>query len=337
MTNTLQKRSGDEQRLILILAFDGVTLSDVASPSDVFDLTSRYVLKSDALGYRVVVTSLDGGSIRTSCGIKIHTQPIGDFSISEVDTLLVPGGGPPTAPPVPEGVVTWLRIHAPTIRRVCAICTGAFLLAAAGLADGHRITTHWDATKLLEERFPLVTVEHDCLFVHDGALWSSAGFSAGFDLALAIVEGDFGYAIAIEVAKLLVLFLKRPGDQTQYSLPLAAQSARDPDFSKLHAWISNNLNANLTVEALAERVGMSPRTFARRYAERIGTTPAKTVEALRTDAVLRRIREPHSSLKEVARDCGFGDEQTLRRAFIRRFGYPPSDQDSLDASDSAAA
>ena len=326
MTNTLQILPGDKSRLVLILAFDGVTLSDVAGPSDVFDLASKYVANEDTQQYRVVVASLDGGSIRTSCGIRITTETIDSIDIEDVDTLLVPGGGPPTDPPVPADVVFWLRANGRRVRRVCGICTGSFLLAEAGLANGRRLTTHWSATAVLAQRYPEVHVQHEPLFVRDDSLWSSAGFSAGFDLAMALLENDLGYTTAIEVARLLVVFLKRPGDQSQQSQPLATQYGADADFGKLHAWITGHLDCNLTVEALAARVGMTPRTFARRYVERLGRTPAKTVEAFRIDAAARRLREPHASLKQIARECGFGDEQNLRRAFTRRFGHPPREQ-----------
>lgn len=337
MTNPLQILPAENPRLVVILAFDGVTLTDVSSPTEVFDLTTRYVLPDAAAGYRVVVTSVDGGPIRTSCGIIIQTESVRDVAIRDVDTLLVPGGGPPGDPPIPGAVVAWLEQNASGVKRICAICTGAFLVAAAGLANGRRITTHWDATNVLEECFPLSMVERDRLFVRDGNLWSSAGFSAGFDLSLSLVEDDFGYATAIEVARLLVVFLKRPGEQTQHSQPLAAQSMRDPDFSKLHAWIANNLTADLSIEVLAMQVGMTPRTFARRYVEQVRVTPAKTVEAFRTDAAMRRLREANASLKQVARECGFGDEQALRRAFIRRFGHPPSEESSHSGGSATAA
>ncbi|MBS7661621.1 DJ-1/PfpI family protein [Pseudomonas lalucatii] len=324
MTKTHQLLPIARSQFVLILAFDGVTLTDIAGPSDVFQIASEYLPWARPATYRIVVASVHGGRVRTSCGIAIATEPLDSIDISSVDTLLVPGGGPPSDPPLPEGLIEWLRLFGGRARRVCAICTGAFIVAEAGLADGKRMTSHWKANPVLATRYPAARIEDSPIFVRDGTIWSCAGFSAGIDLALSLLEDDWGYNAAIEVARLVVVFLKRPGDQPQQSQSLAVQYAGDADFGKLHAWMLCNLSSDLSVEALARRSGMSTRTFARRYVEKVGRTPAKTVELFRVEAAARRICETDASLKQIARDCGFGDEQQLRRSYIRRFGSLPS-------------
>ncbi|MDF3831589.1 DJ-1/PfpI family protein [Cupriavidus basilensis] len=310
-------------RSVLVLSFNGVTLSDIAGPSDVFQIANDHLARGEPPKYRTSVVSMRGGPVRTSCGITIATESIRSFDIRAIDVLMVPGGAPPEDPPMPADVVEWLKVHGGAVPRVCAICTGSFLVAEAGLAKGMRLTTHWNASDVLAARYPDIQVEHEPVFVRDGRLWSSAGFSAGIDLALALLEEDWGYTAAIDVARLLVVFLKRPGDQPQQSQALSIQGAGDREFGKLHAWMVGNLSEAMTVEVLAARLGMSPRTFARHYVEKVGRTPAKTVEAFRLEAAARRIGEAHVSLKQIARECGFGDEQKLRRAYARQYGVLP--------------
>ncbi|MEQ8344966.1 MAG: DJ-1/PfpI family protein [Sneathiellaceae bacterium] len=310
-------------RTILLLAFPEVALLDLVGPADTFTVASRHVIAADPPAYRVVVASVAGGAVRTVSGMLIDTAPLSGIDMDRVDTILVPGGGPPLSPPVPPDLVAWLAAHGPQARRLCAVCTGAFLLADAGLAEGRRLATHWEAAGELQRRHPGVSVEAEPIFVRDGPIWSSAGFTAGIDLALALVEEDHGHDVAIHLARLMVMFMKRPGEQPQYSSALASQSVADPQFEKLHAWIANSLDGDLRVEALAARVNMAPRTFARRYARSVGRTPAKTVELLRMEAACRALLDAEMPLKQVARSCGFGDEQNLRRGFLRRFGMAP--------------
>lgn len=309
--------TGTTLREVVILAFDEVTSSDICGPADIFELANGYSLPAMSPPYRVRVASVAGGVVRTSSGVRIDTIRLADIHPDQINTLLVPGGGPPDAPPVPADVVAWLAAagHAPT--RICAICTGAFLLAEAGLLDGVRVSTHWQAAPVLARRFPMIQVEANPVYVRDGGIWSSAGFAGALDLALAIVEEDHGHDVAMTVTQSLVLFLRRPGDQPQVSAALSTQVAGDPTFSRLHAWIMQNLAGNLRTELLAERAGMAPRTFARRYVEKVGRTSAKTVEWFRIEAAQRALLHSDASLKQIARTCGFGDEQNLRRAFIR--------------------
>jgi transcriptional regulator GlxA family with amidase domain len=205
---------------------------------------------------------------------------------------------------------------------VASVCTGAFLLAASGLLDGRRAVTHWRSCDRLRERHPTVCVEEDRIYVRDGKVWTSAGVTAGIDLALALVEEDLGRDLALAVARHLVVFLKRPGGQSQFSTMLAAQSAGDP-FARLHQWMAAHLDADLRVERLAEAAGMSPRNFARVYVQRMGRTPAKAAEAMRIEAARRALEEGGASIEVVARRCGFGDEERLRRSFLRRLGVGP--------------
>lgn len=310
-------------RLVVIVAFEGATLLEIVGPAEVFDVAVGYAIPPGHPGYEVEIVSAKGGSIRASSGLMIGTRPWSAVAQRNIDTIIVPGGGPPWNPPVPPEVVTMLRALAPKARRVCSICTGTFLLAAAGLADGRRVTTHWQAAELLRERYPAVRVDADPVFVTDGPIWSAAGFTAGIDMALALLEEDEGHYVAMTLARVLILFLKRPGAQSQFSLPLATQMAGDGAFAGLHAFIIANLTADLSVEKLAAQAGMSPRTFARRYAQRTNSTPARTVTVLRLDEARRLLTETDLSLKEIARMTGLAPEQNLRRAFQREMGVTP--------------
>ncbi len=311
-----------ETRTIVLSAFDGVTLTDIVSPADVFVMTNT-CRRPEAPPYAVIVSSVAGGLVRASSGLALDTRPLDQLAGLSIHTLMIAGGGPPEAPPVPSDLVAWLARNGGAARRICTVCTGSFLAAAAGLADGRRLTTHWESVAAMQAAYPEVVVEKDPIFVRDGALWSSAGFSAGVDLALALVEEDHGLPIALAVARKLIMFVKRSGGQPQFSSPLELQSAGDPTFARLHAWMADSLGADLSVEVLARQVNMTARTFARHYAERVGRTPGKTVEALRLDAACRALAEPGLSIKVVAQKSGFRNEQALRRAFNHNFGMSP--------------
>ncbi|HWU63933.1 MAG TPA: DJ-1/PfpI family protein [Ensifer sp.] len=310
-------------RKIVILAFPGVALLDIVGPSDVFAIATQYTLPTGHIPYEITVASQTGGPVRSSSGLELLTQKLSDIDPAEIDTVLVSGGGPPMTPPIPEYLVGWLKQNSDEVRRICGVCTGTFLLAAAGLADKRRVTTHWEATELLQQLYPQANVEIDPIFVKDGRLWSSAGLSAGIDLSIALIEEDHGHAAAMRLARLLVMFVKRPGHQAQYSAPLALQAGADEDFSNLHAWIADHLWENLTIERLASQARLSPRTFMRRYKLSVGRTPGRTVKVIRLEAACREILETQHSLKQIAKSTGFGDEQTLRRAFIEEYGMPP--------------
>jgi transcriptional regulator GlxA family with amidase domain len=308
---------------VVILAFEDVTLSDICGPADVFELANTHSTAGLSRPYRVSIASVQGGTIRTSSGISIETLPVRQIDFETLDTLIVPGGGPPHCPPVPQDLVCWLAAKAGSPARLCSICTGAFLLAEANLLAGVRVATHWQAAPLLAARYPDIRVESNPIFVRDGGIWSSAGFAGALDLALAIVEEDHSHDLAMRVTQSLVLFLRRSGDQPQVSVALSTQSACDPTFARLHAWMMQNLTTNLRIDVLADRAGMAPRTFARRYVEKIGRTPAKTVEIFRLEAAQRDLGQSDASLKQIARTCGFGNLQNLRRAFLRSYGVHP--------------
>jgi transcriptional regulator GlxA family with amidase domain len=241
-----------------------------------------------------------------------------------IDTLIVAGGAGVDAACRDRRLIAWIARASKRTRRTCSVCTGAFLLAEAGLLAGRRATTHWSACADLAARYPDIDVDPDAIYVQDGAVWSSAGITAGIDLALALVEGDLGRSLAMRVARRLVVFLKRPGGQSQFSALLEAQTA-DDGFAALHEWMAANLAGDLSVERLADQAAMSPRNFARVYAAKFGTTPAKAVEAMRVEAARRALEDSDRQIDEVARRCGFGDEETMRRAFQRRLGVNPRD------------
>ncbi len=221
----------------------------------------------------------------------------------------------------------WITQTVPKARRIASVCLGAFVLAWTGALDGKRAVTHWRYCPRLQDGFPNIRVEPNAIFVQDGRVWSSAGVSAGIDLALAMIEEDFGHTIALDVARRLVVFLKRPGGQSQFSTVLAAQASDvEGRFSALHAWIIENIASDLRVETLAERAGMTPRTFARTYVSRTGMTPANGVEALRVETA-RLLLESRQvgGVVEVAKRAGFGDDERMRRAFLRHLGVTPSE------------
>jgi transcriptional regulator GlxA family with amidase domain len=198
-------------------------------------------------------------------------------------------------------------------------------LAATGLLSGRRAATHWQDAERLQELYPDITVESDPIFVHDGQVWTSAGATAAIDLTLALVQEDLGHSVAMQAAKMLVVYLQREGGQSQFSVPLSLQTAADPEFASLHAWMRENIGEELHIESLADRAAMSPRNFQRVYTAKVGRTPAKTVELLRLEAACRALEHGALRLKQIAVECGFGDERRLRRAFHRRFGVNPLD------------
>ncbi|EEF22378.1 HTH-type transcriptional regulator glxA, putative, partial [Ricinus communis] len=223
----------------------------------------------------------------------------------------------------PPALVNWIVRRAPRVRRICSVCTGAFLLAAAGQLQGKRAATHWEWVDRLRELHPQVDVDADKIFINDGAIWTSAGVSAGIDLTLALIEEDYGHHVAIETARQMVMFIKRSGGQSQFSVPLAAQARESGRFDALHTWVAANLHENLTVDRLAEQAGMTPRTFARSYVSQLGRTPAKMVEAMRLEAACRALEKTTLPLETIAATTGYVEEQNLRRVFQRQLGVSP--------------
>lgn len=321
--NAAVGRGGREGRRIVVLAFADAQLLDIAGPAQVFASAAELDRMGAAPAYRVTVASREGGPVRTSSGVTIMTERVAEASKGGFDTLIVAGGAGVHAAAQDRRVIAWLHAVATKVDRVCSVCTGAFVLAAAGLLDGRRAVTHWSACADLAVRYPDIRVEPDPIFIEDGNVWTSAGVTAGIDLALALVERDLGRRRALDVAQRLVVFLKRPGGQSQFSATLAAQASDDGAFGALHDWMAANLDSDLCVERLAARAGMSVRNFARLYRAQTGATPAKAVAAMRMEAARMMLEETAAPLVEVARRCGYGDEEALRRAFLRHLGVAP--------------
>jgi transcriptional regulator GlxA family with amidase domain len=311
-------------RTVEVLAFPDVQLLDVTGPLQVFASANAHVQRSGgAPPYAVGIVAKGGGNVTASAGVGLCVGPLPSRRRA-VDTLVVAGGDGVDAAAADPDLVAWLRGRARRARRTASVCTGAFLLAASGALDGRRAVTHWSYCAELARRFPDVRVEPDPIFVRDGALWTSAGVTAGIDLALALVEEDLGRETALAVARYLVVFLKRPGGQAQFSAALALQAAEDR-FGALHRWMRTHLDQDLSLEALASEAGMSARSFSRRYAEATGVTPARAVERLRVEAARQMLSETRQSVKGVARRCGFGSEETMRRSFLRLIATSPQD------------
>jgi transcriptional regulator GlxA family with amidase domain len=267
------------------------------------------------------VVAPGGAQIRATSGLAFATEPLPDPA-EPLDTLIVAGGQGVMRAAEDARLVAWLRTRSAAARRTASVCTGAFLVAAAGLLDRRRAVTHWEYCDLLRRRHPAVTVEPDPIFVHDGAVWSSAGVTAGIDLSLALVEEDLGRAVALGVARYLVMFLKRPGGQAQFSAALSLQST-DNRFADLHDWLAGHLAENLSLSRLAARAGMSERTFLRRYREATGLSSARALERLRVEAARQLLAETRLPAKRIAARCGFGSEETMRRSFVRLQGVSP--------------
>jgi transcriptional regulator GlxA family with amidase domain len=311
-------------RRVVIVAFEQALLLDIAGPLQAF-ATARDLEVACGLPdpYELSVVAPGRGPTATSSGLAVVTTTLAALKGKAIDTLIVVGGLGSRHAVHDARLIRWIARRARRARRVCSVCTGAFLLAAAGLLDGKRVTTHWWAADELRQRYPRIEIDADPIFLRDGKIWTSAGVTAGIDLALALVEEDLGRRLALRVARHLVVFLKRPGGQSQFSVMLEAQAHDDGGFVALHEWMARHLAADLRVEALAEQAGMSPRNFARVYARRVGATPAKTVERLRLEAARRALEERAGSIESIARACGFGDEERMRRSFLRHLGVPP--------------
>ena len=325
---------------VLFVAFPDVGLLDLTGAQTVFWAATKAMEARGLAGYERCTASLDGGLVRSAEGLVLQTDALAAYRPSTVDTLVVPGS-PHMAQVLDhsESLVRWLRRASGKTRRTTSVCSGAFLLAAAGLLDHKRATTHWLMFEMMGQRFPTVQIDRDAIFVQQGAVWTSAGVTAGIDLALALVEADCGHDVAMEVARELVVFLKRPGGQSQFSELLQAQADDAHTFDELNLWIAGNLERrDLTVEFLAERARMSPRNFARVYKEKTGRTPAKAVEVFRLEAARRFLEDSPRNVDSIARLCGFGDEERMRVTFKRHLGVAPRDyRRRFAARDNSAA
>jgi transcriptional regulator GlxA family with amidase domain len=314
-------------RRVALVAFPGAQVLDVTGPLEVFSQASRRLFettKRSEPAYTLEVVARRAGPIATSSGIRL----LADRAVGEVrgglDTLLVAGGAGTVAAMKDELLLAWLRRMARRVRRLGSVCSGTFLLAEAGLLDGRRATTHWQFCRELAQRYPRVAVEEDPIFVRDGNVYTSAGVTAGMDLALALVEEDHGRGLALAVARQLVLFLTRPGGQSQFSAQLSVQAADREPLRAVQLWIADHLDADLSVPVLARRAAMSERNFSRRFTHEIGATPGAFVLRARVEGARRRLEESSEGVDAIAAQCGFGSAEVMRRAFLRTLRVPPS-------------
>ncbi|MGA7998173.1 MAG: GlxA family transcriptional regulator [Bradyrhizobium sp.] len=317
------KSPPDVHRAIEIIAFPSVQLLDVSGPLQVFATANDIAVESGGTPPYALCVVAQGGDVTASAGLGITARPLPPIG-APLDTLIIAGGEGVQAAAADLVLVDWIRARAQRARRVASVCTGAFLLAATGLLDGRRAATHWSLCAEFARKFPAVRVESDPIFVCDGPIWTSAGVTAGIDLALALVEKDLGRTMALAVARYLVVFLKRPGGQAQFSTALFLQSAED-EFGRLHEWINAHLADEISLAMLARQAGMSQRSFSRHYAEATGLTPGRAVERLRVEAARRALLESRLPIKRISRRCGFGSEETMRRSFLRLLGATPQD------------
>ena len=300
------------RRLALVI-FPDFQLLDAAGPITAFEVAERYRPGS----YDLVVMAPGGGNIRSSSGVAVAAAPLDD---GPFDTVMIAGGNGTRTMPQLAAIVTWLR--GVEVRRATSVCTGAYVLAEAGLLDGRRATTHWGRTDDFARRYPKVKLDADRIFIRDGEVWTSAGITAGIDLALALIADDLGEAVARATAQELVVYHRRPGGQSQFSALLDIERP-DGRFASLLDWVRERLAEPLGVERLADQTGMSPRNFARAFRAETGITPAKAIEQLRLEAARNRVESTAESIDQVALLTGFQDPERMRRAFIRAFGQPP--------------
>ena len=321
----------NDVRVVEVLAFPAVQLLDVTGPIQVFASANRFMVEAgNTAPYALRVVAHGGPSVEATAGVEIAVHPLSPAD-ADVDTLVIAGGDGVHASSEDPALVDWVSERAKKARRTASVCTGAFLLAASGALDGRRAVTHWAFCAELARRFPAVRVESDPIFVQDGPIWTSAGVTSGIDLALALVEEDLGRAMALAVARYLVVFLKRPGGQAQFSEFLALQASEDR-FGALHDWISRHLADDLSLPVLARQAGMSERSFSRHYAEATGLTPARAIERLRVEGARHLLSETRLPVKRISQRCGFGSEETMRRSFLRLLDTTPQDYRARFAS-----
>jgi transcriptional regulator GlxA family with amidase domain len=311
-------------RVIEVLAFENVQFLDLAGATQVFASANEISLKGGMRQpYLLRLVAPEGAQVRATSGISVSTAPLPTAG-EPLDTLIVVGGQGVMRAADDAALRAWLRTRSQNARRIASVCTGAFLLAAAGLLDGRRAVTHWEYCDQLARRHPDVRVDPNPIFIHDRGTWTSAGVIAGIDLCLAMVEEDLGRKLALAVARSLVVFLKRPGGQAQFSATLSLQ-ASDDRFGDLHTWLAGHLAEDLSLHRLADRAGMSERNFLRRYREATGLTPQRSVERMRVEAACQLLIGSRLPAKRIADRCGFGSEETMRRSFARLVGVRPQE------------
>ncbi|MGW7311919.1 GlxA family transcriptional regulator [Streptomyces sp. NPDC054854] len=308
-------------RNVLVVLYDGIQSLDVTGPVEVFSGVARCPGRD---GYAITTVSPGGAVVRTNSGLTL--VPDGDLESARPGpgtTLLVPGGQ--YSARFEPRLTDWLRAYGARAERLVAVCSGALLLAEAGLLDGRRATSHWDVCERMAGDYPAVTVDPDPIYVRDGPVATSAGVTAGIDLALALVEEDFGRDVALLIARHLVVFLRRPGNQAQFSAQLAAQTARREPLRDVQQWITEHPAGDLGVEALAARAALSPRHFSRAFRAETGVTPGRYVERVRVEHARRLLEDGREGVAQISRECGYGTPEALRRAFVRALGQSPAE------------
>lgn len=308
---------------IVIIGYDDITSLDLSGPLEAF--SSAHVEDSHGTPqpcYRVTIAALGAKTFRSESGLRM-TASCFLSSLRHLDTLIIPGGrGMRTGAAGPK-LADWISRRANGVRRIASVCTGIFGVAPTGLLDGRRVTTHWKYAPELTERFPELKVDASPLYIRDGKFYTSAGVTAGIDLSLALIEEDFGPQVALAVARELVVYVKRPGGQEQFSEPLKFQVASSSRFADLAAWMTGHLDGDLSIDVLAEHMNLCPRQFSRRFTAEFKSTPAAFVQRLRLDEARTRLSAAGATVESVADSVGFHDPDSFRRAFVQRFGVPP--------------
>lgn len=314
-----------QRRRVAFLVVPGATLLDLTGPYEVFTQANACLARRTE-GYDLATVSTGPGRmVQTASGLTVSCDGnTGDFP-GEIHTLFVTGVPNAVEPVISDAAIGWIRAQAGRVKRLCSVCTGTFFLAQAGALEGRRATTHWEVCDKLARAYPGIRVDATPIFIKDGPVYTSAGISAGMDLALALVEEDFGHAVALEVARQMVLYLKRPGSQAQFSQALTHQQTDNRPVRRICEWIGEHLDDGLTVDALAVRAGMSPRHFARVFVRETGVTPARYVDRMRVETACRRLAETRLSLKQIAQECGWGNPDNMRRVFAKYLGTTPAE------------
>ena len=309
--------------IIAIPIYPGLQSLDAVGPAQVFG-SANQSLRREA--YRIRFVASEPGAVPTSAGFALHADSLRSLPPKSVDTLMCPGGEeePLRAAIRDKAFMRWINEAARGAKRACSVCSGAFLLASTGILAGRSAATHWSSTSELQQRFPDIKVDPESIYVTDGKCWTSAGVTTGIDMALALVEEDHGRDVAMAIARRLVVYMRRPGHQTQFSAALNAQDVKDDKLANLASWVEANLTKRLDVETLADRVAMSPRSFHRHMRDELHMSPAKFVESVRLDAARRWLDEGKLDLAPVAARAGFSGPDHLIRAFNRRFGVTPA-------------
>lgn len=308
---------------VLFVIYPNIVLLDLAGPLQVFS-GARHP-KSGGRAYRTAIASIDGGAVVSDTGVAIASEPLQDWAHEKLHTLVIVGGNGANEAMRDNALIECIRTIAARSQRVCSVCSGALVLAAAGLLNGRRATTHWDDCDHLQREFANVQVERDPIYINDGPVWTSAGITAGIDMSLAMVTADLGAAPALELAQSLLSYMVRPGGQSQFSPALQRQwKDRTQKFDALHVWLEDNLQTDIRIEDMASQANMSLRNFHRQYSQQMGMTPAKALELMRIERARTLLETSDAGIKAVAVQSGFGDEERMRRAFVKATGISPS-------------